>query len=234
MKLIFPICLVLFAIVNNISAQKSTVLKNQNDSLSYAYGILLGHSLDDASSEFKQLIKADIVSEALKTVLSKTAPQMTQEVAMDYFQTYMLAQMEKEAVKKRVEEDIFLAANAKNEGVITTESGLQYKIITKGAGKIPGPGSNVELHYTGTLTDGTEFDSSVERGEKVIFPVEGLISGFSEGLQLMTEGSKYIFYLPSKLAYGEQGSGQQIAPYSTLIFEVELFRILEEREDTVE
>lgn len=119
----------------------------------------------------------------------------------------------------------FLAENGKREGVTTTESGLQYEVIEEGKGKQPNDSSTVKVHYTGTLIDGTVFDSSVERGEPIEFPLNGVIRGWQEGLKLMKEGAKYKLYIPYQLGYGENGAGEQIPPYSALIFDVELISV---------
>ncbi len=120
----------------------------------------------------------------------------------------------------------FLADNSEEEGVITLPGGLQYKVIKQGAGPSPGPTDKVEVHYHGTLIDGTVFDSSIERGTKATFPVNGLIKGWVEALQLMSEGSRWMLYIPPELAYGTKGAGDLIGPNSALIFDVELFKIL--------
>ena len=119
----------------------------------------------------------------------------------------------------------FLEENAKNDSVIQTESGLQYMVLKEGKGAKPGPTDEVTVHYTGRLINGTVFDSSVERGEPATFPLNKVIPGWTEGLQLMSEGSKYRLFIPSELAYGEKGAGQQILPNSTLIFDVELIKV---------
>jgi len=126
------------------------------------------------------------------------------------------------AVEKGTE---FMKENAKKEGVKTTSSGLQYEVITEGKGKTPQATDTVEVNYRGTLLDGTEFDSSYKRGQSISFPLNGVIPGWTEGLQLMTEGSKYRFTIPSPLAYGARGAGGSIGPNETLIFEVELIKV---------
>jgi FKBP-type peptidyl-prolyl cis-trans isomerase len=119
----------------------------------------------------------------------------------------------------------FLEDNAKKEGVVVTASGLQYKVITPGAGKSPKATDTVEVHYEGTLIDGTVFDSSYRRKETIEFPLNGVIAGWTEGVQLMQEGAKYRFFIPSKLAYGSRGAGGVIGPNQALIFDVELIKV---------
>ena len=119
----------------------------------------------------------------------------------------------------------FLEQNAKNDSVVQTQSGLQYMVLKEGSGVKPGPTDEVTVHYTGRLLDGTVFDSSVERGEPATFPLDKVIPGWTEGLQLMSEGSKYRLFIPSELSYGSKGAGEQILPNSTLIFDVELIKV---------
>ena len=119
----------------------------------------------------------------------------------------------------------FLAKNAKKDKVITTASGLQYQILTEGKGASPKATDKVTVHYKGTLLDGTEFDSSYKHGAPVTFPLDRVIKGWTEGVQLMKEGAKYRFYIPAELAYGEQGAGRAVGPNETLIFEVELIKV---------
>ena len=119
----------------------------------------------------------------------------------------------------------FLEQNAKNDSVVQTESGLQYMVLKEGTGAKPGPTDEVTVHYTGKLIDGTVFDSSVERGEPATFPLDKVIPGWTEGLQLMSEGAKYRLFIPSELAYGSKGAGDDILPNSTLIFDVELIKV---------
>ena len=119
----------------------------------------------------------------------------------------------------------FLEQNAKNDSVVQTKSGLQYMVLKEGTGIKPGPTDEVTVHYTGKLLDGTVFDSSVDRGEPATFPLDKVIPGWTEGLQLMSEGSKYRLFIPSELAYGSKGAGEDILPNSTLIFDVELIKV---------
>jgi len=202
-------------------------LKTASDSLSYAYGILLGNTIIDSDNSMKELINPEIIGKAMEAVFSGKNELMSRMAAMNYFETFMYAKMHEKMQENILKEESFLTENAKKPGVITTLSGLQYKVITEGKGKKPEINDNVELHYEGKFITGEIFDSSVQRGETVVFPVNGLIQGFSEGLQLMTVGSKYIFYIPSRLGYGENGAGDAIPPFTPLIFEVEIFKIVE-------
>ncbi|NJA04491.1 FKBP-type peptidyl-prolyl cis-trans isomerase [Methylococcaceae bacterium WWC4] len=120
--------------------------------------------------------------------------------------------------------EAFLAENAKKPGIVTTASGLQYQVVTEGSGAQPGPTDNVTVHYQGTTIDGKEFDSSYKRGAPASFPLNRVIPGWTEGLQLMKEGAKYRLFIPAKLAYGERGAGRDIGPNSALIFDVELIK----------
>ena len=145
---------------------------------------------------------------------------------MTKLQAAQQAKTAEQATKNKAEGDKFLAANKTKPGVKTTASGLQYSVVKEGTGKKPTAESTVKVHYTGTLLDGTKFDSSVDRGEPAQFPLNGVIAGWTEGLQLMSVGSKYKFFIPYDLAYGERGAGADIKPYSALVFEVELLEIL--------
>ena len=156
-----------------------------------------------------------------KELEAKISDNQAQAIINSYFSKKQ--QNESESV---IEQGVdYLRENAKREGVTTLESGLQYEIINDGTGSKPTIEDNVTTHYHGTLVDGTVFDSSVDRGEPASFPVGGVIKGWTEALQLMNVGSKWKLYVPYDLAYGERGAGAQIAPYSTLIFEVELISI---------
>jgi len=133
--------------------------------------------------------------------------------------------VEKKNSKLKASSQVFLNENKTKEGVKTTASGLQYKVVKSGTGKVPKATDNVTVHYTGKLTDGTVFDSSVERGQPVTFGVSEVIPGWTEALQLMHEGDKWMLYIPQELGYGERGAGAQIPPYATLVFEVELIKV---------
>lgn len=217
------------ASVTSCDSHKSASLKTSIDSASYAIGISTGAgykenlktlpggnaNLDDLITGFIQAIKGDT-----------TAMKMTPEAAQAYLQTYFVEAQAREASKLKEEGEKALAENKTKSGIITTESGLQYQVVTEGTGAKPTADDKVKVHYTGTLLDGTKFDSSVDRGEPAEFGVSQVIKGWTEGLQLMPVGSKYIFWIPSELAYGERGAGQDIKPNSTLKFEVELLEIV--------
>jgi len=177
-------------------------------------------------------VDADMFAKGLKDAVSggtlmMTEPQV-QETLMKFQQDMAAKQAEKaklQAEANKKEGEAFLAENKKKEGVKTLPSGLQYKVITEGKGKMPKETDTVTTHYRGTLIDGTEFDSSHKRGQPATFPVKGVIKGWTEALQLMKEGSKWQLFIPSELAYGERGAGQTIGPNATLIFDVELISI---------
>ena len=193
---------------------------------SYGIGFQMGQQLQ--SNPFEGLA-IDAVVAGLKDAFGGQAPQVDNDTLRDAFgEIHKRMQAEKEEASKAVIEEgaKFLEENAKRDGITVTESGLQYEVVAKGDGEKPVPASTVRVHYHGTLIDGTTFDSSYERGQPAEFPVGGVIKGWTEALQLMEVGAKYRLYVPHELAYGEQGAGAAITPYSTLIFDVELLDIL--------
>ena len=193
------------------------------DKFSYGLGMGIGQNL--LSMGVSDINVDDFVA-ALKAVLTGAKPEMThteaQKVVNDRFQ-----ELSEQAYAKMKEEgEAFLAANSKKEGVVTLPSGLQYEVLVEGTGKQPAASDRVQCHYEGTLIDGTLFDSSIKRGEPAVFGVTQVIPGWVEALQLMKEGAKWRLYIPYQLAYGEHGAGEMIPPYSALIFDVELIKVL--------
>ncbi|MBO4711370.1 FKBP-type peptidyl-prolyl cis-trans isomerase [bacterium] len=191
----------------------------------YALGSDVGRNLKKQGFDFD--VNAFIAG--FKAAFTGTESKMTEEEignALQEFQTEMITKMMEERAKKAAENkeagDKFLEENKTKEGVKTTESGLQYIVEKEGEGENPAAEDIVEVHYRGTLLDGTEFDSSYKRNEPAKFPLNRVIKGWTEGVQLMNKGAKYKFFIPSELAYGEGGAGEKIAPNATLIFEVEL------------
>jgi FKBP-type peptidyl-prolyl cis-trans isomerase len=190
--------------------------------VSYGLGTLVASNLKMQGGDSLNL---EALTAGIQDVFFGNKLKIEQQDAMAMVQQYMQLAMEKKASKVKAENAAFLENNKKNEGVKTTASGLQYKVISTGKGKAPLATDKVTVHYTGKLIDGSIFDSSVERNEPITFELNGVIPGWTEGLQLMHEGDKWILYLPYDLGYGERGAGEQIPPYSTLIFEVELIKV---------
>ena len=208
--------------LNKIQAEKVVDLENEQEKFSYAFGVGIGTNLKNIG--FDSLAYHAIVV-ALEDVMNEQEKIQVQE-AQSIVQTTIQAMQEAEAEELSAEGERFLAENGKKSNVVTTESGLQYEILTEGDGAIPKPTDKVKVHYTGTMLDGTVFDSSVERGEPITFGVTGVIKGWTEALELMPVGSKWKLFIPQDLAYGARGAGGgQIPPYATLIFEVELLDI---------
>ena len=199
------------------------MLKNESDSLSYAFGVLFGKNLQ--AMGFPS-VDATILVQTIQRVLeNESSVVMTPEQANMYVNMQFMKMQQLKYEKNITAGHEFLENNKKAPGVVSRPSGLQYKVITAGSGATPAATDRVTVHYHGTLIDGTVFDSSVNRGQPATFPVNGVIQGWVEALQLMPVGSKWILYIPANLAYGERQQGNLIEPYSTLIFEVELLSI---------
>lgn len=193
------------------------------DKLSYALGLGIGQNL--LSMGVKEL-KVEDFAKAIQAVLEGTPTEITHQEAREIVNEYF-KDLEAKMHAANIEQgQVFLAENAKKEGVVTLPSGLQYEILTEGNGAKPGATDQVKCHYEGTLIDGTLFDSSVKRGEPAVFGVNQVIPGWVEALQLMPAGSKWRLYIPSDLAYGANGAGEMIPPHSTLVFDVELLDVL--------
>ncbi len=199
------------------------------DKLSYALGLGIGHQLLQMNAEG---LNIDDFAQAIKDVMTggelKMKDAEAQQIVQQFFAEQEAIQQAANAEKgkaAKAEGEQFLAENAKKEGVKTTASGLQYQVLREGNGKQPKATDQVECHYEGTLIDGTKFDSSYDRGQTATFPLNQVIAGWTEGLQLMHEGAKYRFFIPYQLAYGERGAGASIPPYAALIFDVELVAV---------
>ncbi len=206
-------------------------LKSDVDSVSYALGVAIGSGYHENLKQFPGgEPNLDAMIAGFVQSLKGDSVKMTMEQAREYMQTYFVQASARDAKKTKEEGEKFLAENKTKSGVITTESGLQYQVVTEGTGEKPTAEDRVKVHYTGTLLDGKKFDSSVDRGEPAVFGVNQVIKGWTEGLQLMPVGSKYIFWIPSELAYGERAAGPDIKPNSTLKFEVELLEIVKDEQ----
>jgi FKBP-type peptidyl-prolyl cis-trans isomerase FklB len=193
------------------------------EKVSYALGLSLGNNLKN--SGIAQLDYAKI-AKGIEDVLEQKPADMSVQEAQAVINEFFQSLQEKAAEATILQGKAFLEGNAKRAGVVTLESGLQYEVVTAGSGATPKASDQVKVHYHGMLIDGTVFDSSVNRGEPATFGVTQVISGWVEALQLMQVGSKWNLFIPSNLAYGAQGAGQQIGPHTTLVFEVELLDII--------
>ncbi|MBE6229498.1 MAG: FKBP-type peptidyl-prolyl cis-trans isomerase [Bacteroidales bacterium] len=191
--------------------------------VSYALGMSVANNI--LASGVKDL-NIEEFANAIKAVLTNQQPTLSVEEAQQVLTEYFTKLQEEQVKMFKAEGEAFLTENAKKEGVVTLPSGLQYKVITEGNGNKPTANQQVKCHYEGTLINGAKFDSSYDRNEPAVFPVNGVIQGWVEALQLMPVGSKWELYIPYNLAYGERGAGQSIPPYATLIFTVELLEIL--------
>ena len=192
------------------------------EKLSYALGMVIGHNLKGMG--VKNLSQDDF-GKAMNDVLTNQTTSLTDQEAQKIVGDFLQKQQEEATREIREEGERFLAENAKKEGVVVLPSGLQYTVLTEGTGAQPKATDHVKCHYEGTLTNGQVFDSSYRRGEPAVFPLNGVIAGWTEGVQLMKEGAKYRFFIPYNLAYGERGAGQAIPPYAALVFDVELISI---------
>ncbi len=209
-------------------ASKEATIKSDKDKVSYGIGVSVAKNFKKQGIE----VDVELMAKGLKDEFSGAKLLVSDEEmnkALSAYQTE-LRQKAMEAKKtsaenNRKEGEAFLAENKKKEGVMTLPSGLQYKVLKAGTGKKPGPEDMVEVHYRGTLINGTEFDSSIKAGKPIIFQVTGVIPGWTEALKLMPAGSKWQLFIPPNLAYGERGSGAIIGPNATLIFEVELLAV---------
>lgn len=232
-KLIVSASLASMLMAAPISQAADTEITTLEQKASYLMGLRLGISLHDFGYEL------DV--DALKQGIKESGPEATRTLSDDDMRA-TIAELQERAKQRQIEAyqklseenfeagEAFLADNAKKEGVVTTESGLQYKILTEGEGANPSAEDTVQVNYRGTLINGTEFDSSFKHGRPATFPLNGVIPGWTEGLQKLKKGGKAELYIPSNLAYGPAGMGQAIGPNSVLVFEVELLDINPEPE----
>lgn len=204
------------------SAAKPVALKTKLDSASYAFGLAMGNNLKSSGLE---TINYELLSKALKDVFAGTTPLMTEHASQNAINNIFEDLSKKKFGSAIKEGETFLAQNKTKPGIKTTASGLQYEVLNPGTGAQPKATDQVTVHYKGTLLNGFEFDSSYKREQPATFGLNQVIPGWTEGVQLMKEGAKYKFFIPYRLAYGARGMGNDIPPFSTLIFEVELIKI---------
>ncbi|ODN54853.1 peptidylprolyl isomerase [Acinetobacter sp. 51m] len=221
--------MVLLLSSGSLFAKEVTNKSPEAEQVGYSFGYLMGKSNADSL----QGIDLDAFSVGLKAAAAGKQATLSEEDMARVLTQFKRQAEAKELItlKKHADENAkigqaFLAENAKKPGIKTTKSGLQYQILQEGKGKSPSANSNVRVHYEGRLIDGTVFDSSIARNQPVVFRTTQVITGWTEGLQLMKEGAKYRFFIPAELAYGQIGSGDVIEPNSTLIFDVELLEII--------
>lgn len=200
------------------------------DKISYALGLGIGRQLTDMGADN---INIDDFAQAIKDIMAKKEPLVGDGEAQQLVQNFFAEQERKQrsaaaekGARNKALGEKYLEDNGKREGVVTLPSGLQYQVLKEGDGKRPKATDKVKCHYEGMLVDGTLFDSSIQRGEPATFPLNQVIAGWTEGLQLMQEGAKYRFFIPYHLGYGERGAGQSIPPYSALVFDVELIAVV--------
>ncbi|MCG8326012.1 MAG: FKBP-type peptidyl-prolyl cis-trans isomerase [Thiotrichales bacterium] len=206
-----------------LQAQAETELKTDKQKFSYTVGIQIGNNLKQGGD-----IDIEALTQAIRDVYNDSKYRLSVEEMQSVMQQYRDKEIEKrmaQAQSNRGKQDDFFTENRKQEGIVETDSGLQYKIIKAGDGKKPKADDAVEVHYRGTLIDGTEFDSSYKRGETVVLALANVIKGWQEALAMMPVGSKWQIFVPSELGYGERGAGTTIGPNETLIFDIELLAI---------
>lgn len=228
-SLLFIAATAIIAVACNAQPQVNSVTPaNKHDSASYAIGVNMAKNFLQQNVP----ISSEMLAAGLRDGLADKALLTDEQIqaSLQALQMELAAKQNekhaKDGAANMAKAEKFLAENKAKPGVMTTPSGLQYKVVKEGTGKKPTAANTVRVHYTGTLIDGKKFDSSVDRGQPAEFGLNGVIAGWTEGLQLMPVGSKYIFYLPPSLAYGESGAGESIGPNEALVFEVELLDIV--------
>jgi FKBP-type peptidyl-prolyl cis-trans isomerase FklB len=207
-----------------VPAPGKSIMKNLNDSFSYAAGLNIGNSMKEQGIS---KLNSALVQKAIDDVMNNRTPLLTQEQAGMTLQQQLAEFAKKKSDAEKAKSKAFLDANKKRPGVTTLPNGLQYEVLAAGQanGAKPKPEDTVVVHYVGTLTDGKEFDNSIKRGEPATFPLNGVIKGWTEILQLMPKGAKWKVVIPSDLGYGDRGAGGAIPPGATLVFEIELLDI---------
>jgi len=228
-RLLFTV-LTILVLAAQVLAQGDPALKDDKEKISYSVGVEIGTTLKKQGID----VAPDVLIRGVRDALTGAKTLMTEEEIIETLTNFKKEFVAKKqelakqlAEKNKKEGEVFLAENEKKEGVKTLPSGLQYKVIKPGSGKKPKAEDLVTVHYRGTLIGGAEFDSSYRRGKPATFPANRVIPGWTEVLQLMEEGAKWEVFIPSKLAYGEQGAGNDIGPNATLIFEIELVSVQE-------
>jgi FKBP-type peptidyl-prolyl cis-trans isomerase FklB len=231
LAVLLTLTLVSTACAQETASESDTTLDSMTDKVSYSIGLNLGRSLSSQEVE----VDMDVLARGIRDGMGDAEALMTDEEiqqTMTDFQQEMVAKQqakrEEMATQNKTEGESFLAENKAKDGVMTTDSGLQYMVMEEGDGPKPAPTDQVTVHYKGTLLDGTVFDSSYDRGQPATFPLNAVIPGWTEGVQLMSVGSKYKFWIPAELGYGPNGQGPVIGPNATLVFEVELLDIVDQ------
>jgi FKBP-type peptidyl-prolyl cis-trans isomerase FklB len=221
-------CLIIFVLAGSLHAAEEVTLKTPKEKISYIIGVQIGSQLKGDSMDVDPNLVGRGIQDAIagnKLLLSDQDAKDTMNAFQKEQAVRQTAEKKKQGEKNKKEGDVFLAENKKKTGVKTLPSGLQYKVLKEGTGKMPKATDTVTTNYKGTLIDGKEFDSSYRRGEPATFQVSGVIPGWTEALQLMKEGSKWQLFVPPQLGYADRGAGNQIGPNATLIFEVELISV---------
>ena len=230
-RILSVLCLVFVVMtVHARGIREEADLDAKKERESYAFGMVVGGDLQQAGLE----IDYEAFTQGLRAAMEQEKTRLDRDEALEIVQDAFENAMTRQAEELRVKEEMFLAANAANPGVITTESGLQYLVLEEGDGPKPNANDTVKVHYEGALTDGSVFDSSYSQGQPEEISLDMVIPGWAEGIQLMSVGSKYRIFIPSYMAYGERGAGQIIPPYSTLIFTIDLLEIIRETGEDAE